>query len=387
MLWFSGGYCVSGSRKFWVGIAVGGALMALFFLRVDLGRLREALSGANYWFVAPAIGTYLVSVLFRTLRWQWLLRHLRPVGVVRLYPVVVIGYMANNLLPMRMGELVRSYYVGEREGISKTSALVTIFTERLLDALTLLLFIAAIALFVPVIGLAEAFRGSHGVIWLLVGAALVALFVAAFGALLLMAFWPLKARALGFALVGPLPKGLQVRMRHVIDMVLEGVVALRSPRTLMVLFLLSIPIWLLEAGLFFLIGLSFDLNDVYDNLKEMAVAMILVTAIANIGSSIPLAPGGLGLFEWVARETLVLLPLATMDVDVAAGYVLVVHFSLLIPMIVLGQLFLWAHHISLGSLSRAGRSAGAEAQMPAGGRIRDTGDLPSALSLNEDETG
>ena len=347
---------MGGSAKLWIGFTVGGAILALFFLTADLGRLHKALTDANYWFVAPAIGIYLVSVLFRTLRWQWLLRHLRPIGVVRLYSVVVVGYMANNLLPMRMGELVRSYYVGEREGISKTSALVTIFTERLLDALTLLLFIAAIALFVPVTGLAEAFKGSHGVIWLLVGATLVVLFVSAFGALLLMAFWPSKAGAMAASLIRPLPQGPEVRLRHMIDLVLDGLAALRRPRILLLLFLLSVPIWLLEAGLFFLIGLSFDLNVVYDSLIEMAVAMVLVTAIANIGSSIPLAPGGLGLFEWVARETLVLLPLATVDVAVATAYVAVVHFSLLLPMILLGQLFLWTQHVSLRRLSRAGQA-------------------------------
>ena len=348
---------MTGGMRLWIGLGISVVLTALFLMTVDVGRMVDAMASANYWYVAPAIGLYLVSVLFRTVRWQRLLRHMKHVGLARLYPVVVIGYMANDILPMRLGELVRSYYVGEREGISKASALVTIFTERLLDALTLLLFIAAIALFVPLIGLAEAFSGSHGATWLLLGAALVVLFVTAFGALLLMASWPSKARALGIALVGPLPEGLQVRLGHVIDLVLEGLVALRSPRTLIVLFLLSIPIWLLEAGLFFLIGLSFDLNDVYDNLKEMAVAMVLVTAIANIGSSVPAAPGGIGLFELVARETLVLLPLAAVDPALAGAYVVVVHASLLLPMIVLGQVFLLAQHLSLGSLWRAGQAA------------------------------
>ena len=355
---------VGSSKKFWTGIAVGGVFLALFFLTVDLDRLRDALAGANYWFVAPAIGAYLVSVVFRTLRWHWLLRHLRPISVARLYPVVVIGYMANNLLPMRMGELVRSYYVGEREGISKTSALVTIFIERLLDALTLLLFIAVIALFAPVIGLAEAFEGSHGLVWLLVGVTLIVLFVAAFATLLLMAFWPTRARAVARAVTRPLPQALEARSHRFIDLVLEGLGSLRSPRTLLLLFVLSTPIWLLEAALFYMIGLSFELDEVYDGAVDMAIAMVLVTAVANIGSSIPLAPGGVGLFEWVARETLVLLPLATVDVAVATAYVAVVHFSLLVPMILLGQLFLWKHHVSLGSLSRAGRAAGAEMAGP-----------------------
>jgi uncharacterized protein (TIRG00374 family) len=348
---------MSGGKKFWIGLGVSVGFLALFFLTLDIGRLLDALAGANYLFLAPAIGLYMVSVLFRTLRWQRLLRPLRPVKLARLFPVVVIGYMANNLLPMRLGELVRSYYVGEREGISKTSALVTIFIERLLDALTLLLFVVVIALFAPVTGLAQAFKDSHGAAWLLAGAALALIFAVAFGSLLLVAFVPTRARAIAKALVTPMPGHLGLTLQHLFDMFLDGVQTLSSPGSILVLFALSVPIWLFEAGLFFLIGYSFGLHEVYPSLGHMAVAVVLVTAIANIGSSIPAAPGGIGLFELVARETLVLLPLATVDPDVAGAYVLVVHAALLLPMIVLGQIFLWTQHISLRRLSRAGRSA------------------------------
>ena len=353
---------LNGSKKFRVGLGLSVVLLALFFLTVPLDRFLEELADANYWFVPPAIGLYLISILFRTLRWQMLLRHMRPIGLVRLYPVVVVGYMANNLLPMRLGELVRSYYVGEREGISKMSALVTVFTERLLDALTLLLFIAAIALFVPLLGLAEAVGDSHGAVWLLLGAALAVLFVGAFSLLLLMAFLPLKAGVLALALSRLLPNRFESQLNLVVDLALDGLKPLSSPRTILGLFLMSIPIWLFESGLFFLIGFSFGLDDAFDGPLEMAVVIVLVTAIANIGSSVPAAPGGIGLFELVARETLVLLPLAAVDRAVAGGYAAVVHASLLLPMIVLGQVFLWAQHVSLLSLSRAGRSAAVRSQ-------------------------
>ncbi len=352
----AGGHQVNGAKQFWIGFGVSALLLALFFLTVDFGRMLDAIAGANYVYAAPAVGLYLLAVLFRTLRWRQLLRHMRVISVGRLYPVVVVGYMANNLLPLRLGELVRSYYVGEREGISKTSALVTIFVERLLDALTLLLFIAAIAVFIPVVGVAEAFGERYGVSWQLLVAALSVPFVAAFGALLLMAFSPSRARAIGIGLIRPLPDGTKARLVHTIDMVLNGLVPLRSPGAIISLFAMSLPIWLLEAGLFFLIGLSFGLHEVYDNPGEMAVAIVLVTAVANIGSSVPAAPGGIGLFELVARETLVLLPLAAIDRSVAAGYVAVVHAALLLPMIVLGQVFLWGQQVSLRTLSRAGRS-------------------------------
>ena len=304
---------------------------------------------------------YLVSVGFRTLRWQVLMRHMKHVSVTRLYPVVVVGYMANNLLPMRLGELVRSYYVGEREGVSKTSALATIFVERVLDALVLLFFIFAIALFVPLAGLAESFGEKLGIAWPWLVAISVAPFVASFAALLAFAFSPTVAWAVAAVLVRPLPGQFEARVRELIRLFLDSLTPLRSPRTLTVLFLLSIPIWLFESALFFFVGFSFGLEDVYDSLGDLAVSVVLVTSFANIGASVPAAPGGIGLFELVARETLVLIPLAVVERSVAAGFVAVVHAALLLPMILLGQAFLWAEHISLRSLSRAGRAGKAGA--------------------------
>ena len=323
---------------------------------LDAGELLESLGSANYVFVAPAVGLYLVSILFRTLRWQALLRHIRQVSISRLYITVVIGYMANNLLPMRLGELVRSYYLSEREGVSKTSALVTIVVERLLDALTLLFFISIIGIFVPLVGLAEAFGERSGVFWPFLVAALALPFLGTFTLLLLIASVPTRATTIATALSKPLPRMLQFQLLRMFRMFLDGLKSLARPTNLVGLFLMSMPIWLFEAGLFFLIGYSFHLDKLYDSPLEMAVTMVLVTAIANIGSSVPAAPGGIGLFEIIARETLVLLPFASIDRSLAGGYVAVVHTALLLPMIVLGQVFLWTQNLSLSSLSRANQT-------------------------------
>ena len=80
--------------------------------------------------------------------------------------------------------------------------------------------------------------------------------------------------------------------------------------------------------------------------------MVLVTSVTNIGGSVPAAPGGLGLFEIIARETLVFSTLDAVDRTVAAGFAVVVHAVILLPMIILGQVFLWAGHVSLRRLSR-----------------------------------
>jgi hypothetical protein len=125
------------------------------------------------------------------------------------------------------------------------------------------------------------------------------------------------------------------------------------------------------------------LDSVFDNLGEMAVAAVLVTAIANIGSSIPAAPGGIGLFELITTEILVVLPLASVDPAVAGAFALVTHAALLLPTIFLGQIFLWAGHISLRRLSKAE----ALPQTPAGESDPRSQDLtPAALSTERDES-
>ena len=348
-----------GNARVWIGLGASAGLLALFLFTVDLDHLVDAMAGASYIYVVPAIALYMVSVVFRTIRWQVLLRHMRHIGVVRLYPVVVVGYMANNLLPMRLGELVRGYYLGEREGVSKTAALATILVERVADALTVLLLIAVIAPFVPLAGVVEGFGEKSGIYWPLLVIGLSLPFVVAFAGMVLLAAYPQRSMSFAKALVRHLPRRLEGTVLKLMDLVLYGLTPLRSPRKLAVVLLLSVPVWLFEAGLFYLIGFSFDLHHIYESQTDMALALILAALVANLGASIPATPGGIGLFELITREFLILLPLATVDRAVAGGYTALVHASVLLPMIVLGQLFLWTEHISLGSLaggSLAGRS-------------------------------
>src|SRR3990172_3660263 len=129
------------SRRLWLGLGGTSLFLGLFFWRTDLGELGAALAQANYWWVVPAVAIWFVSAAFRSLRWHYLLRRLANLSTRTLYPIVIIGYMANNLLPLRTGELVRAYVLGERHGVSKMSALGTIAVERVFDGVVLVGFL------------------------------------------------------------------------------------------------------------------------------------------------------------------------------------------------------------------------------------------------------
>ena len=343
---------LQGNKKYWIGIGVSVILLALFLFTVDSRRMLDALAGANYWYIIPAVAMYFVSLYFRSMRWSVMLKRIKPVSTRRLFPVVVVGYMANNLLPMRLGEVVRSYYLSEREGVSAASALVTVFVERIFDALALLLFIALIVPFVPISGLMEEFSEILGIPASLLALGLTLPFIGAFCALALLSAYPDRAQSLTSRLFRRLPNRIASILDGLLIRVLEGIAPLREPRTLATLFALSIPVWLTEVAVFWIMGYSFGIDEYHDGAASMAVNMVLTTALTNIGGSIPAAPGGLGLFELISREILVLGPLASVDRSVAGGYVIALHAAILLPVIVLGQIILWTSQLSLRRLSK-----------------------------------
>ncbi len=138
--------------QFWLGGGVSLALVFLLLYQVDLGELKDALRDADYSLLAPSIAVYFVAVWFRAARWRYLLAPMGSFPVRRLYPVVIIGYMANNLLPVRLGEVVRSYYLARRENLNTSTALATVAVERVYDGITLLAFAALSAPWLLLLG-------------------------------------------------------------------------------------------------------------------------------------------------------------------------------------------------------------------------------------------
>ncbi len=97
-----------------------------------------ALAHANLVPILIAIGIYIIGYLLRSLRWSILLKPIRASSAIDLLWVMVIGYFANNVLPLRIGELVRAHLCGKKFHISRTASLGTILLERIFDTLSFL---------------------------------------------------------------------------------------------------------------------------------------------------------------------------------------------------------------------------------------------------------
>lgn len=329
------------SRRFWIGLAVSLVFLILFFYRTDLSRMQQALAEANYTFILPAILVYFIGVVFRSVRWHYLLRPLKSMSPRSLFPVVVIGYMANDIIPLRIGELVRAYILGEKERVSKTAILGTIAVERMFDGLTLLFFMAVVSLFITLPGFLGDFARPMALFFV---AALIAVFIIA------------SSQTVADKVLGLVPGKIGYKVRELAGLFLSGLKVMRNPRYLIAVFFFSCLAWLFEATTFLIVGFSFDLQQPYQ-------VMVLTTAVSNLAITLPSSPGGIGPFEVLAMETLVLFGT---DRALAGAYALVLHFVvLLIPVILLGLFYLWLENLSLAQVVQTReRAAGLVNDLP-----------------------
>jgi glycosyltransferase 2 family protein len=316
-------------KRFWLGLSISALFLALFLARTDFDEIRESFAGADYLLAFAAIPLYFIGYWLRTLRWHYLLRPVADVSTSRLYPVTIIGLMANNIAPARIGELVRAYLVGERESISKSTALGTIAVDRAFDGLTL----------VAILGVVTAISGtSAGHQSLGIGAA--ALFFAGTIVLACLAWSPVRARAWMLRLSHLLPSRIADKGEELMDSFLTGLVAVRNPSVLAKAAAASLASWAMEALMYYTVGEAFHLGVDFD-------VYLIIAAAANLALSIIASPGGVGPFELATQEVLLAYGVSG---AAAAAYAIALHALLLGPVILAGFLLIWSAQISLQEL-------------------------------------
>ncbi len=135
-----------------LGLAISAAMLVYLFYKIDIATLATALKRANYWWLIPNIVLIMVTMIFRAYRWEHMIRPIKKISFSRLFSITMIGFMANNVLPFRLGEFVRAYSLASKEKVSKSASLATIFVERIVfDLLALLAIFGIVLLISPLI--------------------------------------------------------------------------------------------------------------------------------------------------------------------------------------------------------------------------------------------
>ena len=326
-------------RRILAGL-VGGALaiaLLLWALRgVHLAEVVRQIRNADPW--PLALGVVLASLTFpvRLIRWRLLLRSQtgEALPALPLWHAITIGFMANNLLPFRAGELVRVFAVTKLSGTRFTTAMSSIAVERVFDGLTCvaLLVLGLVTSNLPsgvVVGGVSVARAAQvaGVISfaaLVVAVAMVAFPAAAEG--VIQRIFP--------------PSRLSERLISMIEGFRHGLSSLRSPALLVRVSVWSVVLWLLNALALYVSFASFDIPVGYGG-------ALLLQGILVIGISVQLTPGFVGQFEAAIVAALALYGIPN---GVASSYAIAFHGATFLPIVLAGAWSLARTPVALSDL-------------------------------------
>lgn len=290
-----------------LGWIISVAFLILAFRKVEWAEFADSISKVAWWEPLMVAAIYLFGYSVRGLRSYILLPGL---SWAQALGGVFVGYATNNVLPARLGEVVRAHVVGKAAGIKRSVALSSVLVERIFDgcAIVVLLLVGAADLNLPEWALKARWWG-------------IALFSAAFAGVLLVgwssAFWERL-----------LP---QHRGAEIVRGLLQGIaLAVRSVPILLMVATSSLCIWLIEGLMFFACASALQI-------EISPRGALFVMSMVNLGVLIPSSPGGLGLFQYFCILSLTFLGATT---AAASAYSVVIHVCQYLPVTVIGLVWL-----------------------------------------------
>jgi len=332
---------------------IAGLLISLVFLYLafresDWGLVWRQVKTADYRFILAGIFILFLAFWFRALRWRYLLLEYRKLKMSSLFGATMIGYMSLNLLPLRIGEFVRAYALGQREGLSKSGVFATIIIERIFDGFTVLLLLFISIQFLPLA------PGSKVMDW--VKAFSYFGFFVYFLAAVFVVLIKLKASLivrLTEIILSPAPVIRDAAVK-VIAAFASGLNMLSDFKLFAAVLFFSLVTWLLTVSFYWLMLFGFSTADgVRLGYQAGFSGGGFVTAAIALGIMIPSSPGFVGTYEFACVMALTALGV---EPHVAESYSIVSHAAQFLPITLVGIAFLYLQHFTFREI----RDRGAE---------------------------
>ena len=332
---------MSRALKLSLGIVVSAVCVWLSMRDVKPAEVWHALSHANYFGFVAVMLTTIVGFWLRAVRWRSLIAAPRPISTDSLFGATMIGFMANNVLPFRLGEFVRPWALARREKMSKTTLLATIVVERAIDMLTLLGILGIALLVHPLSTNTEAGRMTQA------GAGvLVVLCVALTAFVIVLERSNRLAQTMIAWATRPLPEGIRTRVSATMAHFIEGLGLFSDLPRLAWVFLLSFVMF----G-FFAFGLSVSMWALGIDVPWYGGLIMLV--ITAIGIMVPAAPGYIGTMHLACIAGLALFGVSK---EAAVPFSWFYWAGQWIPVTAIGLFYLQREGLSLASLGQAQES-------------------------------
>jgi uncharacterized protein (TIRG00374 family) len=318
------------TARLWFQLALTAGFIALLFWRVPVRDALATLPEADWIWVVPALLVFTLSKAVHALRWKVFLGRDRDAPYTSLLGIFLVHNMANAVLLLRAGDILRIQTTSQRHNIPRSELTATVFVvETLLDGLT---FVVLIAIAFSFGQIPDVLRGAF---WGMAGLALLGL-----GIGIAVARYVSPERLERMRVLRWLSHDVRDSVKSLTGQFIEGMRALRDSHLAVPAIVLSLIGWLLEACAYGLFGQAFGLD-------LHPADYLLVMIVANFAVSIPLTPSGIGPYEVATQELLVAMGTSS---AVATGYAIGMHLCLIMWITITGLIAMWLTRLSPGEI-------------------------------------
>lgn len=310
-----------------LSVAISAVFLAFAVRGVDWNQAAAALAAAHYAYVVPILVITVWVLYIRAQRWRILLRPVGTPAMRTLVDATNIGFMANMVLPLRIGEVIRPVLVSRKEREPLSGILATIVLERIFDMFTILFLFGISA---SAVAVSEEVRQ-----W---GYRLFALAIVVGAGVALVRWQEQLALRLLTLVLRPLPAHLREPVDHFFRGFVQALEVVDSPLTFVQLLGWSLYLWLVISAVYLMGLLAFDLP------APLIVGSVAVTAIVAIAVSAPSAPGYIGAFQVGCTLSLAIFGVSKSD---AFAYSIVMHVTQFVGIVGAGLYSLWRGGMTL----------------------------------------
>ncbi len=323
--------------KLWIGIII--SVVAIYFAlsSIEFDKVGDTFSRLNYWWLALSFVPYFCTLFLKVTRWQLLFKPAPMIRLQRLWATLMMSYFFNTVLPARLGEVVRGYTLSRSEKIGPVRVFSTILLEKILDVMTMFIFLIGL---LPFLNVPDSFRGPA---FFTCGLVVVGFIVC-----ILMALYRKQSEQLINWFLKPLPSALAIKIANLAREVLDVLSVLLDLKLSLNLWAQSILMWTFAVVNYFVLSAAINFQ------LDWKLSMLLTISL-NLGMVVPSAPGYVGVFEFITITAL--SPFFPDQKSLLLSFGLLLHLTGYLPVIALGAYYTSREGINLNKLSETAKAA------------------------------
>lgn len=316
-----------------ISLIISSAIICFAAYKIDYKEVTGKLAEINSKWVFYAFIVQIITTILWTLRWKRILTSFKQIAFINLLSASLIGMLGNNFLPAKMGEFARAYILSKREGLHKTKILSSVFVEKVIESLTLLIVIACVYPFLISLLHIGGNTNSHDNVFGI--GIFIVLNFAIIAAIVLLFRYRHKRPNIIVKLFSLLPDRWFEEIRSRAYMFYDGLDIFKHKKNMIFVTAISLIYW-------FFVGLRTYFTVNAFNISIPFIGSFLISFCILLSISISTIPGHIGVHHAGSTVGLMLL---NVDVNTAVSVAVLLHGIPFISTTVGGLLFIWREHI------------------------------------------